>query len=214
MGLFFRKTKALERDIDQFLDQIVQGALAFVEGINSYLDNNETTFERHLKRLNKMEGQADKMRRRIETDLYVHTLIPDSRGDVLGLMESSDKVLNILSETLAQFSVESPDILPELQDNYKQLARLSCQSVEQMVLAIRAYFRDLPAVRDAVAKVLFYEKEADQTAEEIKRIVFKTDLPLSHKFHHRYFALHIESISDEAENVCDRLSIASIKRDL
>jgi len=28
----------------------------------------------------------------------------------------------------------------------------------------------------------------------------------------RYFAYHIEQIADEAEDVCDRLAIATIKR--
>jgi len=30
----------------------------------------------------------------------------------------------------------------------------------------------------------------------------------------RYFAYHIEGIADEAEDVCDRLAIAPIKRSL
>jgi len=214
MGLFFKKTKTLEHEIDQFLDMIVQGALAFHHGVAAYFNQDETAFNRHLDQLSDMESDADALRRNIEKDLYLHTLIPDSRGDVLGLMESSDKVLNLLSETLAQFSVESPEILSEFQPRYIHLAEISCQSVEHMVTAIRAYFRDLPAVRDAIAKSIFYEKESDQVAEEIKRLVFQTDLLLSQKFHHRYFALHIESIADEAENVCDRLAIAAIKRDM
>jgi uncharacterized protein Yka (UPF0111/DUF47 family) len=83
-----------------------------------------------------------------------------------------------------------------------------------MVRGVRAYFRDLSAVRDHLGKVNYYEQETDRIAEEIKRIVFRQDLRLSHKFHQRYFALHIEAIADEAEDVCDRLAIACIKRDV
>jgi len=35
---------------------------------------------------------------------------------------------------------------------------------------------------------------------------------LSRKIHLRYFALHIENISDYAEDVADRLTISVIKR--
>lgn len=201
-------------EIDQFLDMIVQGSLFFQHGVEAYFSLKEETFNRNLKALSNTETEADRLRRQIEKDLYINTLIPESRGDVLGLMESSDKVLNLLSETLCQFSVESPEILLDLQPRYLDLAKASAQAVEQMVKAVRAYFRDLSAVRDAIAKCIFYEKESDSIAESIKRAVFKTDLELSFKFHHRYFALHIESIADEAENVCDRLAIAAIKRDL
>jgi len=214
MGLFFKKTVELEHEIDKFLDLIIQGALLFTHGVEAYFKNKDTEFENYLNKLSEYEHKADDLRRNIESKLYLHTLIPDSRGDVLGLMESTDRVLNLLAETLSQFSVESPEFIPEVREKFIDLSIVSGKAVEQMVSAVRAYFRDLPAVRDAIAKAIFYEKESDQLAEDIKRTVFQSDLRLSHKMHQRYFALHIESIADEAENVCDRLAIAAIKRDM
>jgi uncharacterized protein Yka (UPF0111/DUF47 family) len=67
-------------------------------------------------------------------------------------------------------------------------------------------------VRDHINKVQLFESESDKIAAKLKHIVFRTDIQLSQKMHMRYFALHIESIADEAEDVCDRLSIAAIKR--
>jgi uncharacterized protein Yka (UPF0111/DUF47 family) len=61
---------------------------------------------------------------------------------------------------------------------------------------------------------MFYEHEADRRGDLIKRTVFKMPIDLSQKIHMRYFAYHIETISDEAEDVCDRLAIATIKRSL
>jgi phosphate uptake regulator len=40
------------------------------------------------------------------------------------------------------------------------------------------------------------------------------DCELSLKSQLRFFAMHIEKISDAAQNVCDRLSIYTIKRQL
>ena len=39
-------------------------------------------------------------------------------------------------------------------------------------------------------------------------------LKLSEKFHLRYLALHIENLSEAAENVADQLSLMYIKRTL
>jgi predicted phosphate transport protein (TIGR00153 family) len=214
MDLLLRKTKELEMQIDEYLDLVVSGSLVFREGLKYYLRGETQPFEARMKQLDEMEKRADALRRLIETRLYLQTLIPEFRGDVLGLLESSDKVLNETTETLAQFSVEMPDIPEEFRQSFIDLSEASMSAVESMVMAVRAYFREVEKVRDCIAKAMFYEKESDKIGDRTKRLIFRSDLKLSHKIHLRYFTYHIESIADEAEDVCDRLSIASIKRHL
>jgi predicted phosphate transport protein (TIGR00153 family) len=159
-----------------------------------------------------MESKGDSLRREIENILYAHTLIPESRGDVLGLLESSDRVLNRMAKTLLNFSIENPKVSKDLHKLYLDLARASSGSVENMVKAIRTYFRNLGEVRDFINKALYFEKESDKTAEKIKRLIFQKNIDLSRKAHMRVFAHHIELIADEAEDVCDRLAIATAKK--
>ncbi len=212
MSLFLSKTKKLEAQVDEFLDHVIKGGLIFKLGIKCYLENQHEEFENHLKDLRKIEDKADDLRRNIEVRLYTRTLIPESRGDVLGLLESCDKVLNITTETLLEFSVEIPQILPELKQNFIDLAESSIECLENTVSAIRAYFKNIDAVRDYITKVQFYKKETNKIAERIKRNVFRNELDLSSKIHIRYFSFHIERIAENSEDVCDRLSIATIKR--
>ena len=214
MDLLLRKTKELEMQIDEYLDLVVSGSLVFREGLKYYLRGEMQPFEARMKQLDDMEKKADSLRRLIETRLYLQTLIPEFRGDVLGLLESSDKVLNETTETLAQFSVEMPDIPEEFRQSFIDISEASMSAVESMVMAVRAYFREVEKVRDCIAKAMFYEKESDNIGDRTKRLIFRSNLKLSHKIHLRYFTYHIESIADEAEDVCDRLSIASIKRHL
>jgi predicted phosphate transport protein (TIGR00153 family) len=214
MDLLLRKTKELEMQIDEYLDLVVSGSLVFREGLKYYLRGETQPFEERMKQLDEMEKKADALRRLIETRLYLQTLIPEFRGDVLGLLESSDKVLNETTETLAQFSVEMPDIPEEFRQSFIDLSEVSMSAVESMVMAVRAYFREVEKVRDCITKVMFYEKESDKIGDRTKRLIFRSNLKLSHKIHLRYFTYHIEVIADEAEDVCDRLAIASIKRHL
>lgn len=212
MSLLFKKNKQTEAQIDEFLDLVIKGGLIFKQAVRHYLQGRREEFEGHLRELSDTEEKGDELRRQIESKLYLRTLIPESRGDVLGLLESSDKVLNQTTETLMQFSVEHPMIPEDLHLIFIDISDYAVSAEEGMVKAIRAYFRDLAAVRDHVNKVLFYRKEANKSAEKFKRAVFGRDLRLSHKIHLRYFAYHIELIAEEAEDVCDRLSIATIKR--
>jgi len=212
MAVLFNKIKNLEAQIDNYLDMVVKGGFLFNQGIKYFLEEQTEEFELRLVSIDTTESEADNLRRKIEKRLYTETLIPESRGDVLGLLEACDKVLNKTAETLHQFSVEMPFILPEVKNYYIELTDISVSALEEMVAAVRAYFTDINHVRDHINKVQIFESESDKIADKLKRIVFKSDIRLSQKMHMRYFALHIESIADEAEDVCDRLSIAAVKR--
>lgn len=212
MSLFFKSTLKLEGQIDEYLDLVVKGGLVFRQGIKCYLDHQSAEFESYLKDLRRIEDAADDLRRNIEIKLYTRTLIPEARGDVLGLMESCDKALNITTETLLEFSVEIPHIVPEHRQDFLDLCESSVACLENTVSGIRSYFKNIDAVRDYVTKVQFYKEETNRIAEKIKRAAFRTDDDLSQKIHIRYFTFHIERIAEQSEDVCDRLSIAIIKR--
>lgn len=211
--MLLKKTKKLEIQIDEFLDKVLNGGLVLKQGIKYYLNNQTEHFEESLKDIDKTENDADTLRRTIETKLYMHTLIPEQRGDVLGLLESTDKVLNSCKEVLFQFSVEKPAIPEEFTGEYIDLADTSVSAVECMIAAVRSYFSEFQMVRDNINKTLFFEKESDKLADKLKRDIFgNKNLDLSSKMHIRYFVYHIDEIADAAEDVCDRLSIAVIKR--
>ena len=212
MAILFRATKKLEAQIDDFLDTINEGALVFKMGVKNYLDKSQSEFSERIEKIAKLESKADDLRRRIETQLYEQTLIPEHRGDVLGILESTDTVIDTMKETLFQFDVETPDIPEELADYYREVTEMSVASTENLVIAIRAFFRDVKTVKDYLHKVIFYEKEADRIGHNLKRQAFKMNIDLSHKFHLRYFALHIQNVSDRSEEVADRLAIYTIKR--
>ncbi len=212
MAILFKPTKQLEMQIDEFLDAVSQGAIVFKQGIKNYLEGDKEDFSEKLESIGKLESSADKLRRTIENRLYTQTLIPEHRGDVLGLLESTDNVIDTMKETLNQFDIECPFVPEELTKEYLELAEMSVLSTESLILAARAFFKDVKSVNDHLHKVYFYEKEADRLGNKIKRHAFQLDIQLSMKFHLRYFALHIQEVSDKSEEVADRLAIYTIKR--
>ena len=213
MGIInLRQSKALEGQIDDHLDTISRASLVFRNGIKEYLDGEIGRFEETIAEMARLENRADELRRSIESRLYLHSLIPEMRGDVLGLLESMDAVINSEKKTLLQFSVEMPEIPADLGPDFLALTDVSMSAAQEMVTAVRAYFHDFNMVKNSLHKVYFHEKEADKISDRLKRHIFTSAPDLSHKIHLRYFALHIENISDYAEDVADRLTISTIKR--
>ncbi len=214
MPFVFRTTKELEAQIDGFLDAVSEAGLLYRQAVASYLAHNLENFEASLTSLRRLENKADDLRRQVENHLYRHSLIPQHRGDVLGLLESIDNVIDQTKESLVIFSVEAPRIPEELHAEYIELADVAVAAAEQLVLATRGFFRDVRTVGDHLHKVYFFEKEADKISEHLKRRIFGTDLELAVKFHLRNAVVHVDSLADMAEASADRLRIYAIKRTL
>ena len=208
----FYKTRELESEIDEFCDTVDRGALAFKLGINLFLQGADTTFEDKLRQVNELESRGDSLRRAIERKLYSQTLIPESRGDVLGLLENMDRILNECEGAMWQFFIEKPKIPDEFNADFTGLTEFVVDSVSALVSASRRFFRDIDAVSDQLHKVMFYEKEADKVSTKLKIAIFASELDLSRKAQLRNFVEHIDNIADTAEDVADRLAIYTIKR--
>ncbi len=214
MAIILKTTKVIEAQLDQFLDILGDTALLYQKGVEDYLAERVEQFETRLQTVCDNEHKADDIRVHIERFLYEHTLIPENRGDVLAILENSDEVLDNMKDSLLQFSIEMPKIPHELDDLFRLTTKASVDSVENLTMAVRSFFRDLAAVNNYIHKVYFYEREADQLGEKLRRQIFSMDLDLAHKNQLKWFGVHLERISDYAQAVCDRLAIYTIKRQL
>ena len=209
----FDRTRDLEIQIDQFLDALSESAIVFKHAVDVYLTKGYTEeFAQKHEHVDQLESQADRLRRAIEIQLYTQTLIPESRGDVLGLLENLDNIINLIEGVLWSFDIEKPDIPENCKDGFRELVAMTCEAVEAVVLASRAFFRNIEAVGDHGHKVLFFETEADKASTHLKRTIFELELGIGHKMHLRGFVENIDDVADWAEDVADRLAIYVIKR--
>lgn len=205
-------TQTIIHQIDEFLDKVSEGSMIFKPSINSYLLKDMQEFEERIQQVEILEAQADKASRTAENQLYSKSLIPEYRGDVLGLLENTDTVLDTIKTTLKLFIQEHPEIRQEFHSGFLALAEASANAAEAAVLAARMFFREVRSVQERLHKVIHFEHEADRISDNLKRAIFASDLDLAHKIHLRYFALNVERVSDAAEEVANRLNISAIKR--
>ncbi|RLD41039.1 MAG: hypothetical protein DRI89_10615 [Bacteroidetes bacterium] len=213
MSLLFKNVKKLVVDIDEFIDTVEQGVLVFKEGVNNYLRNEQDSFADKIKRINRLEATADKLQKKIDDEFYMHSILPQNVSDISSMIDKIDELIDTSKDNLYQFDDELPFIPEALQNDFIRLNDTSAEAALAVFPAVRIFFRDPLKVKDLLAKVYFYEKEADKLARNIKRKLFHemNDLQLSEKIHLRYFALHVETISDKAETLADTLSIMALK---
>ena len=213
MSLLYKNVKKLVFDIDDFIYTAEQGILVFKEGVINYVNGEKASFADKIERINRLEAHADKLQRKIDDEFYRRSILPQNAGDIESLIDKIDEIIDIAKENLYQFDDELPFVPKGLKHDFIRLTETSAESALSVFPAVRTFFREPLKVKEMLSKVYFYEKEADKLSRNIKRELFHEmkDLELSQKIHLRYFALHIETVSDKAESLADMLSILALK---
>jgi len=152
------------------------------------------------------------LREKIEMKLFRKALMPESRGDVMGLIEAVDRIPNWAEEVVYDIylqRVRFPEILVE------KLRRLAVMNVECFHLlhqAVGALFTDINAVFELTKNVDRKESEIDALEHEIIREVFDIEERLSYQNLLHRIVRSICDISDKTENAADKLTIIAIKK--
>ncbi len=211
----FKNRTGIEKEIDSFLNRASESGLIFNQGIDAFLGNNLDAFSEHLSHVVETEKEADTLRLSIEDLLYRKTLIPESRGDVLELIERMDALLGRFKGVLFRIEIERPDIKPQFHDSLKNLSNCVIQAVEAATLSLRSYFKDISQATDHIHKIAFWETEADKASTSLQKAIFNNnELGLDLKMQLRDLVRSIDKIADHAEDLGDTLAIYVIKRSL
>lgn len=213
MALFTRTTKKLILNIDEFFDNVELGVLVFREAIKAYTSRDFEAYERHLKKVDTLEGNADKLQRMIESDMITHSILPQHRAEVTTLIDKMDEIIDNIKKSLNEIFTEMPEIPEKLNRDFITLAEESANAAEELIPAARAYFKAPYTVREKLLKVYYFESETDKLSLKTKKRIFQEtpELDLAHKAHLRFIVHHIENISDLAQKAADLLSGMAIK---
>jgi len=217
MSLFFNQTTQLEGDIESLLDDISNAVMIFSEAIKNYLKDETEIFLKRMQDVKKLESDVDELRREIRYKLYTKMLIPESRGDMLSMLETIDDVIDTTEEVLIQFEIQKPKIPKILNKDVIELVEASCKAADFTVMAARSYIKNNDMINDYINKTYFFEHEADKVENRIKRKLFSTNeivSDLAEKMHISKFVELIAKLSDDGQDVCERLSVATIKRSI
>jgi len=216
MNSIFKKSIELNDKIEKFLDTISNSLLLFEKFIKAYLTNDFITAEEVFERIAYLETEADNLETDIKTTLYKFMLLPDARADVLSLVKSLDNIIDAAEAITKDFLIQKPCFPEPLHKELLDLTTNTLKSADNLLLATRAFFSEAHLVSSYINHINFYEHEADILEEKVNRIIFAGNhcTELAEKLQLKDFVNEIASISDEAENIGEKLTIFAIKREI
>ena len=165
-----------------------------------------------VQKVSSAESQADDLRDKIEFKLYRKALMPESRGDILGLVESIDRIPNWAEELTYDIYLQRVQFPENLLEKFRQLTEMNVECYHLLHKAVEALFTDIDTVFELTKKVDKKESEIDKLEHELIREVFDIEERLSYQNLLHRIVRSICDISDKTENAGDRLTIVAIKK--
>lgn len=212
MDIFGRKNN-ISRMVETYLQKVGKCISDFRSAITACLENGITQeFKVLIEKMHVSESLADDIRRELELTLYEKALIPESRGDILGLLESTDHVVTKAQSVLYQIETESLEIPEFLKEDISTLMHINADTFCHVMDAIRKLFEDIHSVRDLTREIDKEESASDRLERDIIRRIFSSDLDIGNKILLKELVIEIGEISDLSEVVGDRLNITAAKR--
>jgi len=213
MDFFFGKKNAVYEKTEKYLNRIRETIEMFRKTMENYFGNGiSREFKEMIENTHLSESMADDLRREIELDMYQKSLIPESRGDILGLIEATDAVLNKAQSVLYQIETESLNIPQELKEDLLKLINNNIYAFEGAIEGFRTLFHSLKDVREKVKEVDKRESSSDRMERDLIRRVFSSGYEIGQKILLKDLIIEIGNISDKSEEVTDRLNIIAAKR--
>ncbi|MFP4363947.1 MAG: TIGR00153 family protein [Spirochaetia bacterium] len=215
MRFLWSKEKQIIEKIRQFTETIDNSTDTFVECLSLlFKDPSKKKSVKAADKVHNLESKADDIRREIEYELYHKALIPESRGDILELLEEMDDIPGIYEKVSFQITLEDLSIpsdfhediftiIEKSQEAWKELE----QSIERLIFGgeVESHFNRIDAL----------ESECDLIERKLIRDIFSSKvIKKMDKILIRDIVMEIGDIPDQIQGAADKVSIAIIKRRL
>ena len=213
MALFFSKKNKFLEMIEGYLKKVTECMELAKKTLLLYIDKGCCEkFDELVTKTHMAESCSDDLRREIEILLYEKALMPESRGDILGMLETVDKIPNKAESVTFQMQTEVLRIPDEFKPELRKIINMNFDIFADVKRAIRAVFNDIGEVRRITNEIDKKESGSDSMERDLIKKLFSSNINIGEKILLKELIIEIGSISDRAENVADRLNIMAVKR--
>lgn len=213
--MFWKKQKEIEELVFEHLNRVDESLHYFIQSLNAYVQDgdvkkaNELAFETH-----KAEGQADDVRRRVETQLLTGALMPTSRRDILQLVEQVDRLANAAENTLDHLLLQVIQIPDVIRPAIIEITAKTETIFSHVKSAISNLFGNMETALEHTAKIEHIEGEIDRIERKSLKQLFELDLDLAHKLQINNFIRSVVELSDRAEDLSDHIELMVAQKHL
>jgi uncharacterized protein len=211
--LFINRQREIQDKMTMYCCQVSTCIMLFKEALLKHCQNAD--FEQlrtDFIRLHSAESLADDILKEIQVLMYGKSLFPESREDIMQLLNAMDNVPNRTEKSLQEILIKHIQIPEIMTGGLLQLADICCLCVNTMVDSAENLFKDFANAASSIDKIDKLESEADELEARIIEKVFSLDLKDLDKLLFCNLVRYISSICDRAESAANLIHIIVVKR--
>lgn len=214
LSFIFKKERQVEQLIYQYLDTFKLSQESFSMAMNSCFLNDPgcENFDFYIKQTHKYENKTSEISDEINNIMYGKTLIPDSRGDIMELLNEIDTIPRLFKDILYMVQSERLTIPDFIVDEIKELVRISIECCELLIRQAVALFKNSGGIRALLGNIETNESHCDNIERRIIANIFDSDIDPFRKLQLKDLIEKTGNISDTAEGVSKLINILSLKR--
>jgi predicted phosphate transport protein (TIGR00153 family) len=200
--------------IQEHAEKVKECAWVFQRAIECIIEDRCEDFEQFRKDIDKLESEADAVKRRVRGHLPKGTLLAVDKFQLFRYLREQDKVIDAVEEGLDWLSFRAAAGIPEvLEKDFMILVEAVMDPIEElskMVAEARKYFTNFSenqrvVVKDMIRTLRQHEHEADKLEDTVKEKIFNAIEDPVAVFHLIRLTEIIGSIADHAENAGDMM---------
>ena len=221
----FNKEPHVERLIYAYLDNIKLSQESFANAMRECFLHGEKceNFEFFLQQTHKYESKADDVRQEVNDLMYGKALIPDSRGDIMGLLAALDVIPHLFENVLYMIQTQRIHLPDILRVDLKALVDLCLETCDLLYRQTEALFKKSTRrggrgggtsdpIRELFNTIDTNESHCDHFERTLITKLFDSDTDPFLKLQLKELILEIGEIANQADRVSKRLNIISMKR--
>lgn len=210
----FRKQREVEGLIEEYVRSVEVAQDMFLQSMEIYLQAGRCspTFEVLSAETHKAESRADDIQQRIVRLLHERALVPDLRGDILGLLDTTDEIPDQFDRILA-IICNQKIVLPEpLKPDFRELLALSLEACSFTFESVRSLLQRGQRAARLLFKTDQVESLGDQVEKRMIVRIFESDWDPLQKILLRDLTQRMGDIADSAVQVCRQVNLIVTKR--
>ena len=213
LSVFFKKERQLESLIYNYLENLGMIQNHFVKAMNICLKAGVSDdFCFLMDQTHRFESRADDLRDEINELMYRRALIPESREDIMALLEKVDAVPRSFEQVLNMIRTQKLSFPDFLILDIQELIRVSMESCDLMAKQIDVWIKKKEGVRTLMSTIDQNESHCDHIERRIITKIFETDVEPFLKLQLKEIVIVLGEISDQADRVSKRINIMKMKR--
>ncbi len=212
-SFLFKKENQLNNLISSYLENLVKTQEHFVKAMATCLDGGICDkFAFLIEQTHKFESKADDIRDEINYLMYSRALIPESREDVMNLIEQVEVIPRIFELILHLIRTQKIKIPDFAMSEVKDLIRMSVESCDLVIKQIDLMLKNKQGIRALMTTIDHNESHCDHIERSLMTKVFDSSLDPFHKIQLKELIIAMGEISDQADRLSKRVNIMVLKR--